>query len=83
MKKEYFVLIKIAFKSDEEYITFQNKNKRRIILTKISPYIPASAIFLVILYFIKIGGFSQQQQIGGILVALVAAISLGYTSINK
>lgn len=75
--------LKIAFKRDEEYITFQNKNKRRIILTKISPYIPAFTIFLVILYFIKIGDFSQPQQIGGFLVALVAAISLVYTSINK
>lgn len=75
--------LKNAFKTDKDYIEFQNKNKKLIILSKISPFFPATAIFVVILYFIIIGGFSPQQQIGGTLVALVAALSFGYNSVNK
>jgi deoxycytidine triphosphate deaminase len=75
--------LKTIFKTDEDYVAFKKKKKRLILLTIISPYIPAATIFIAIVYFSLIGGFSKQQQIGGFLVALIAAISFGYNSINK
>jgi hypothetical protein len=72
--------LKTVFKTDKNYIDFKKKNKKRIIFTKIAPFIPAVAVFAVIIYFTIIGGFSQKQQIGGLIAALLTAFSLAYTS---
>jgi deoxycytidine triphosphate deaminase len=75
--------LKSAFKNDKNYTIFKKKKKKLILLSNILPYIPAITLFLTIIYFILIGSFSKQQQVGGFLVALIASIAFGYNSFNK
>lgn len=75
--------LKKKLKEDSEFQSFKSKNTLNIILSKITPYIPAIIIFLFLLYLIYLGNLSTEQQLGGILVALIAALSLGYSLNNK
>jgi len=75
--------LKTVFKTDENYVEFKNKNMKRIIISKITPYIPAITIFFVISYLIIIGGFAKKQQIGAFIGALIVAISFGYNAVNN